>query len=320
MDKQFVPLKQVNLLPVLIFLIIFLPGAWYAYTLSGGANQGQAAILGIGSLIVALIIASSIKIANQWERALVLRLGKYRALKGPGIFFIIPIIDTVPYLIDQRVITTSFSAEKTLTKDTVPVDVDAVLFWQVLEPEKASLEVEDYNVAISWACQTALRDVIGKSDLSEMLVGREAIDHELERIIHARTEPWGIRVLSVEMRDVNIPQALQDAMSMEAQAGRERSARIILGDAERQVAIKFEEAARTYVNNPTALHLRGMHMLYEGLRENASLVIVPSTAVDTMQLGSMAGITALAQGFMRDTKTGDESASAPARENKKEEQ
>jgi len=320
MDKQFVPLKQVNLLPVLIFLIIFLPGAWYAYTLSGETNQGQAAIFGIGSLIVALFIASSIKIANQWERALVLRLGKYRALRGPGIFFIIPIIDTVPYLIDQRVITTSFSAEKTLTKDTVPVDVDAVLFWQVLEPEKASLEVEDYNVAISWACQTALRDVIGKSDLSEMLVGREAIDHELERIIHARTEPWGIRVLSVEMRDVNIPQALQDAMSMEAQAGRERSARIILGDAEKQVAIKFEEAARTYVNNPTALHLRGMHMLYEGLRENASLVIVPSTAVDTMQLGSMAGITALAQGFMRDAKTGDEPASAPAKESKKKEQ
>lgn len=294
--------KQANYFPILIFFVIFLPGAWISYSISthSAAGQDTVVITGIAFFLVALTIAASIKIADQWQRAVVLRLGKFRALKGPGIFFIIPVVDTVPYWIDLRVITTAFSAEKTLTRDTVPVDVDAVLFWQVLDPEKAALEVEDYQMAISWACQTALRDVIGKSDLSEMLVGREAIDHELERIIHERTEPWGIKVISVEMRDVNIPPALQDAMSMEAQAERERQARVILGDSERQIAEKFEEAAKTYKDNPTALHLRAMNMLYEGLKERGTLVIVPSTAVDTMQLGSTAGITALAQNLAKE--------------------
>ncbi|MEA2102379.1 MAG: slipin family protein [Thermodesulfobacteriota bacterium] len=256
----------------------------------------------MGGLVAAMFFAGSVKIADQWERAVVLRLGKYRGLKGPGIFFIIPVVDTVPYWVDLRVITTAFSAEKTLTRDTVPVDVDAVLFWQVIDPENASLEVEDYNVAISWACQTALRDVIGKSNLAQMLVGREAIDHELERIIHHRTEPWGIKVISVEMRDVNIPLALQDAMSKEAQAEREREARVILAQAEKQVAVKFEDAARTYQENPTALHLRAMNMLYEGLKKNASLVIVPSTVTETMQLGSTAGLVALADKVFKDEK------------------
>ncbi|MGC9325866.1 MAG: slipin family protein [Desulfomonilia bacterium] len=289
--------KQMSYFPVLVFFVIFLPGAWLAYSISNGEAPDQNTAIAIGSIffIIALAIAASVKIADQWKRAVVLRLGRFKALKGPGLFFIIPIVDTIPYWIDLRVITTAFSAEKTLTRDTVPVDVDAVLFWQVIDPEKAALEVENYQMAISWACQTALRDVIGKSDLSQMLVGREAIDHELERIIYERTMPWGIKVISVEMRDVNIPPALQDAMSMEAQAERERQARVILGDSERQIAVKFEEAAKTYQNNPTALHLRAMNMLYEGLKERATLVIVPSSAVDSMQLGSMAGVTALAQ-------------------------
>jgi len=289
--------KHMSYFPVLVFSVIFLPGAWLAYSISTGDSADQQTALTLGTIffVIALAIASSVKIADQWKRAVVLRLGKFKEMKGPGLFFIIPIVDTIPYWIDLRVITTSFSAEKTLTSDTVPVDVDAVLFWQVVDPEKAALEVEDYHVAISWACQTALRDVIGKNDLSQMLVGRESIDHELERIIYERTMPWGIKVISVEMRDVNIPPALQDAMSMVAQAERERQSRIILGDSERQIAVKFEEAAETYQNNPTALHLRAMNMLYEGLKEKATLVIVPSSAVDSMQLGSMAGMTALAQ-------------------------
>ncbi|MBN2299338.1 MAG: slipin family protein [Deltaproteobacteria bacterium] len=294
--------KQMSYFPVLIFFSVFLPGAWLAYSISTGdsADQQTAITLGAAFFIIAITIAASIKIADQWKRAVVLRLGKFKEMKGPGLFFIIPVVDTIPYWIDLRVITTAFSAEKTLTRDTVPVDVDAVLFWQVIDPEKAALEVEDYQMAISWACQTALRDVIGKNDLSQMLVGREAIDHELERIIYERTMPWGIKVISVEMRDVNIPPALQDAMSMEAQAERERQARVILGDSERQIAVKFEEAAKTYQNNPTALHLRAMNMLYEGLKEKGTIVLVPSSAIDTMHLGSMAGITALAQNIAQE--------------------
>ena len=212
----------------------------------------------------------------------------------PGLCFIIPIVDTVAYRIDVRVITTSFKAEKTLTKDTVPVDVDAVLFWKVIDPEKAALAVADYQSAISWASQTALRDVIGKTILSDMLEGRDKISGELQRIIDARSEPWGINVIAVEVKDVLIPAALEDAMSMQAQAERERQARVILGDSERQIAEKFEQAARSYVDNPTALHLRAMNMLYEGLKQNATIVLVPSTALDSMQLGGVMGITALA--------------------------
>jgi regulator of protease activity HflC (stomatin/prohibitin superfamily) len=222
-----------------------------------------------------------------------LRLGRFRSLEGPGLFFIIPILETVPYWIDTRVITSSFKAEKTLTKDTVPVNVDAVLFWKVLDPKKAALDVADYQGAISWASQTALRDVIGKTMLAEMLEGRDRISNELRKIIDERTEPWGINVISVEVKDVLIPSGLEDAMSMQAQAERERQARVILGDSERQVAEKFGEAARTYTDNPTALHLRAMNMLYEGLKQNATIVIVPSTAVESMQLGGIAGVTAL---------------------------
>ena len=225
---------------------------------------------------------------------MVLRLGKFYALRGPGLFFIIPIVDNVAYWIDTRVITSNFKTEKTLTKDTVPVDVDAVLFWKVVEPERAALEIADYKNAIHWASQTALRDVIGKTLLADMLEGREKIGKGLQKIIDERTSPWGVNVISVEIKDVLIPSGLEDAMSMQAQAERERQARVILGDSERQVAEKFGEAAKTYVNDPVALHLRAMNMLYEGLKQNSTIVLVPSSVLDTMQLGNLAGITALA--------------------------
>jgi len=253
-------------------------------------------ILGVGGFLASTLF-SAIKVANEWERLVVLRLGKFLALKGPGLVFIIPIVDTIPYRIDTRVITSSFQAEKTLTKDTVPVDVDAVLFWKVVDPKKAALDVADYTSAISWASQTALRDVIGKTMLSDMLEGREKISKDLQRIIDERTESWGVHVISVEVKDVLIPPALEDAMSMQAQAERERQARVILGDSERQVAEKFGEAAKTYINNPVALHLRAMNMLYEGLKTNATIVMVPSSALETMQLGGLAGMTALTMGL-----------------------
>jgi len=249
------------------------------------------------SFVLACVIASAIQVADQWNKAVVLRLGKFRSLEGPGLFLIIPIIETIPYWIDTRVLTSSFKAEKTLTKDTVPVDVDAVLFWKIIDPRKAALDVADYQSAINWAAQTALRDVIGKTMLSDMLEGRDKISFDLQKIIDIRTEPWGINVISVEVKDVLIPSALEDAMSMQAQAERERQARVILGDSERQVAVKFGEAARTYINNPVALHLRAMNMLYEGLKQNSTIVIVPSTAVESMQLGGLAGLTALTMGI-----------------------
>jgi regulator of protease activity HflC (stomatin/prohibitin superfamily) len=251
----------------------------------------------LGSVFVAALVASALKVADQWSRAVVLRLGRFQALRGPGLFFIIPVIDTIPYWIDIRVITSSFTAERTLTKDTVPVNVDAVLFWKVVDPMKAALDVADYQSAINWAAQTALRDVIGKTILADMLEGREKISAELQRIIDLRTEPWGINVISVEVKDVLIPPALEDAMSMQAQAERERQARVILGDSERQIAEKFGEAAATYADNPTAFHLRAMNMLYEGLKQNSTIVIVPSTAADSMQLGGLAGLTALTMGL-----------------------
>jgi regulator of protease activity HflC (stomatin/prohibitin superfamily) len=233
-----------------------------------------------------------------------LRLGKFRALAGPGLFFIIPLIDTIPYWIDTRVLTSSFKAEKTLTKDTVPVDVDAVLFWKIVDPQKAALAVADYQSAIGWASQTALRDVIGKTMLSDMLEGRDKISALLQAIIDARTQPWGISVQSVEVKDVLIPASLEDAMSMQAQAERERQARVILGESELQVAEKFGEAAKTYANNPVALHLRAMNMLYEGLKTNSTIVIVPSSAIETMQLGGLAGLTALTMGLGQDKALG----------------
>ena len=237
----------------------------------------------------------AMKVASQWEKVVVLRLGKFTGLKGPGLFWIVPIIDTTVMWIDHRVAVTSFSAEKTLTKDTVPVDVDAVLFWVVWDAEKAALEVTDYNTAISWAAQTALREIIGQMTLADILVGRGKMDAELQRIIDERTTPWGVTVQSVEIRDVIIPPDLENAMSRQAQAERERQSRVILGESEQQIAASFAEAAKAYIDNPTALHLRAMNMLFEGLKEKGALVIVPSSAVDSMNLGGMSGMVSLAQ-------------------------
>jgi regulator of protease activity HflC (stomatin/prohibitin superfamily) len=262
--------------------------------------DGRVPDIWIGLFVSALTILGTyilfaLKVASQWEKAVVLRLGKFHGLRGPGVFWVIPIVDTIPSWIDHRVMVTSFSAEKTLTKDTVPVDVDAVLFWVVWDAEKAALEVKDYQNAIAWAAQTALRDIIGRMMLADILVGRSAIDEELQHIIDERTTPWGVTVNSVEIRDIVIPQDLEDAMSRQAQAERERQARVILGESEKQIAASFAEASQAYVNNPTALHLRGMNMLFEGLKEKGALVIVPSSAVDTMNLGAMSGIVSIAQ-------------------------
>jgi regulator of protease activity HflC (stomatin/prohibitin superfamily) len=281
----------------LIWVIIMGVGAAFAFGVFLVSNEIVAGVVMGGVFVIASLVASSIQVADQWNRAVVLRLGQFTALRGPGLFFIIPVIDTIPFWIDTRVLATSFKAEKTLTKDTVPVDVDAVLFWKVIDPKKAALDVADYRSAIGWASQTALRDVIGKTILSDMLEGRDKISDMLRNIIDERTEPWGIHVISVEVKDVLIPSALEDAMSMQAQAERERQARVILGDSERQVAEKFGEAARSYTDNPVALHLRAMNMLYEGLKTNSTIVIVPSSAVETMQLGGMAGMTALTMGL-----------------------
>ncbi|MGB7436346.1 MAG: slipin family protein [Candidatus Acidiferrum sp.] len=285
---------------VLVFIVILGVGAAVAYAMYRGSPDLKGLwILGC-AVVLASIISSAIQVADQWSKAVVLRLGKFRSLEGPGLFLIVPLIETIPYWIDTRVLTSSFKAEKTLTKDTVPVDVDAVLFWKIIDPKKAALDVADYQSAISWASQTALRDVIGKTMLSDMLEGRDKISSVLQKIIDERTEPWGINVISVEVKDVLIPPALEDAMSMQAQAERERQARVILGDSERQVAEKFGEAAKTYANDPVALHLRAMNMLYEGLKANSTIVIVPSTAVESMELGGLAGMTALTMGLSQE--------------------
>jgi regulator of protease activity HflC (stomatin/prohibitin superfamily) len=283
--------------PALLFFVILAAGGALTYVLYDPVHPAGAIVVACVAFLTALITSFTVKVAAAWDRAVVLRLGRFRALRGPGLFLMVPIIDTVAYWLDTRVITTGFKAEKTLTKDTVPVDVDAVLFWKVVDPEKAALAVADYASAISWASQTALRDIIGKTMLADMLEGRDKISAQLQTIIDQRTEPWGVNVISVEVRDVLIPPSLENAMSMQAQAERERQARVILGDSERQVAEKFGEAAKTYAHNPVALHLRAMNMLYEGLKQNSTIVIVPSSAVESMQLGGLAGLTALTMGL-----------------------
>jgi hypothetical protein len=297
-----------NPISVLVFIVLFGGGLGIALAFQNTTSNGWSIGIGVFALIVAALVSSAVKVANQWDRAVVLRMGRFHGLRGPGLFFIVPVIDSIVYLIDTRVITMSFKAEKTLTKDTVPVDVDAVLFWKVLDPQKAALDVADYEVAIGWACQTALRDVIGKTMLADMLEGRDKISDQLQRIIDVRTEPWGITVISVEVKDVLIPPALESAMSMQAQAERERQARVILGDSERQVAEKFGEASKTYANNPVAFHLRAMNMLYEGLKQNSTIVIVPSSAVESMQLGGLAGLTALTMGIEQDKRINEPTA------------
>jgi regulator of protease activity HflC (stomatin/prohibitin superfamily) len=279
---------RVNVVAAVTFLAPFILGGLVTWLMLNPAGI----ILG---LLLGLLLAQAPKIARQWERAVVLRLGRYVGLRGPGLFWIIPFVDTVSAWVDQRVITTSFAAEETLTSDTVPVNVDAVLFWMVYDPEKAALEVQNYPQAVSWAAQTALRDIIGRTSLTDLLRGRERIEEELQQLIDERSNPWGVTVQSVEMRDVNIPAALQDAMSREAQAAREKQARIILGQAEVEIAHSFEKAAQSYRDNPTALHLRAMNMLYEGLKEKGALMLVPSSAVESMGMGGLLGAAALRQ-------------------------
>lgn len=268
--------------------------------LGAGIGDGKYSDVILGTWVavwtlVGVYILFALKVASQWEKAIVLRLGKFNGLKGPGVFWIIPIVDTIATWIDHRVMVSPFAAQKTLTKDTVPVDVDAVLFWVVWDAEKAALEVEDYRAAVDWAAQTALRDIIGRMMLADILIGRSSIDQELQNVIDERTTPWGVTVQSVEIRDIVIPQDLEDAMSRQAQAERERQARVILGESEKQIADSFAEASKAYQNNPTALHLRAMNMLFEGLKEKGALVIVPSSAVDTMNLGGLSGMVSLAQ-------------------------
>jgi regulator of protease activity HflC (stomatin/prohibitin superfamily) len=286
--------SQVNGVAVFIFIVLILISSGAAVWM--GLEGVKAIWIVVELLILNLIglyVLLAFKVAEQWEKAILLRLGRFVGLKGPGPFWIIPIVDTIPAWIDHRVMVTSFTAERTLTKDTVPVDVDAVLFWVVWDAEKAALEVEDYRAAISWASQTALREIIGQMELADILVGRARMDEELQHIIDDRTTPWGITVQSVEIRDIVIPGGLEDAMSRQAQAERERQARVILGESEEQIADSFAKAAEAYQNNPTALHLRAMNMLFEGLKERGAMVIVPSSAVDTMNLGGIAGITAM---------------------------
>ncbi len=282
------PVVRLNVIAVALF-VLFAAAGWLVFSGTGSVT------LGIALVLAGLVAMQSPRIAQQWERAVMLRLGRFVGLQGPGLFWVVPFIDRVSTWIDQRTITTSFAAEQTLTADTVPVNVDAVLFWMVHDAQKAALEVQDYAQAVSWAAQTALRDIIGRTTLTDLLRGREKIEGELQTLIDSRSNPWGVTVSSVEMRDIVIPGALQDAMSREAQAAREKQARIILGEAEMEIAHSFQQAALSYQNNPTALHLRAMNMLYEGLKEKGALMLVPSSAVESMGMGGLMGAAALRQ-------------------------
>ncbi|NMC84729.1 MAG: slipin family protein [Anaerolineaceae bacterium] len=301
--KDSLEASHISPIALFVFLVILTADVILAVILDGrGFSDDFIMKFFLPVLLVACYFLFAIKMARQWEKAVVLRFGRMQGLRGPGIFWIVPIIDSVATWIDQRVMVTPFSAEKTLTRDTVPVNVDAVLFWMVWDAEKAALEVENYYNAIAWASQTALREVIGQMSLAEILIGRANMDAQLQKIIDERTTPWGITVQSVEIRDVVIPTDLEDAMSRQAQAERERQARIILGESEKQIATSFAEAADAYANNPTALHLRAMNMLFEGLKDKGALVIVPSSAVDTMNLGGIAGISSLAKEKLAEDK------------------
>jgi regulator of protease activity HflC (stomatin/prohibitin superfamily) len=294
---------RVSNIALLVFLFLILVAVLVGFAMNSLVVPGVWIGIAVTAItLVGFYILYALKIALQWEKAVVLRLGKFKELRGPGIFWIVPVIDSTPNWIDHRVMVTPFNAEKTLTKDTVPVDVDAVLFWMVWDAEKAALEVADYKTAITWAAQTALREIIGQMPLADILVGRAKMDADLQRIIDERTTPWGVSVQSVEIRDVIIPQELEDAMSRQAQAERERQARVILGESEKQIAASFAEASQAYLNNPTALHLRAMNMLFEGLKEKGALVIVPSSAVDTMNLGGLSGMVALSQSSIESDK------------------
>ena len=282
-----IPRRRVSPLALLLFVLCIMAGA----AGSAAANNKPAPLI-VGALI-GLYVLLSMKVADQWEKVAVLRLGKYSGLRGPGLFFIVPFIDEVTQFVDQRVRVTDVKAESALTRDTVPVNVDAIVFWLVWDAEKSILEVADFIQAITLSAQTGLRESIGRHDLAQMITEREMLGKELQRILDEKTTAWGITVQSVEIRDVQIPPELQDAMSREAQAERERRARIILGTAETEIAEKFGQAALTYQHNPVALHLRAMNMLYEAIKEKGAMVVVPSTAVETMGLGGMLGVASM---------------------------
>jgi regulator of protease activity HflC (stomatin/prohibitin superfamily) len=272
--------NKVSGVAVALFAISVLTGA----ALMAALDNRAPLLVGV---LAGVYLLCSIKVADQWDKVAVLRLGRYIGLRGPGIFHVIPIVDTLSSYVDQRVRVANVTAESTLTRDTVPVNVDAIVFWMVWNAEKSILEVEDFVQAITLSAQTGLRESIGRHELAQMITERESMGRELQRILDEKTNPWGITVQSVEIRDVRIPQALEDAMSRQAQAERERQARIILGQAETEISDKFAQAALVYQNNPVALHLRAMNMLYEAIKERGSMVIVPSSAVETMGLGGM---------------------------------
>lgn len=293
----------------IVAAVILLAGIGLGAGLSAATGSPFPVIIGA---LLGAIFAQAPKVAAEWDRGVVLRLGRFRGLRGPGLFWVVPFVERVNSWIDQRVITTGFAAEQSLTADTVPVNVDAVLFWLVHDPQKAALEVQDYFNAVTWAAQTALRDIIGRTSLADLLLGREQIEGELQKLIDERSNPWGVTVQAVEMRDILIPESLQDAMSRQAQATREKQARVILGEAEVEIAALFGTAAVTYRDNPTALHLRAMNMLYEGLKEKGALMIVPSSAVETMGLGGFMGASALGQQQLNNASAPQGSPNTPA--------
>ncbi len=280
--------RRMSAVGIVVCCACILAGAWARQRIQSDIPMWAGIIAGAYFLF-------AIKVVDQWEKVAVLRFGRFRSLKGPGVFLIIPVVDSLSRYVDQRVRVTTVSAESTLTRDTVPVNVDAIVFWLVWNAEKAIFEVEDFMEAITLGSQTALRESIGRHQLAQMITERETLGHELQRILDEKTTPWGITVQSVEIRDVRIPQALENAMSQQAQADRERQARVILGDAEVQVSNQFATAAQVYSDNPVALHLRGMNMLFEAMREKGSMVVVPSSALETMGLGGTLATASLAK-------------------------
>ena len=280
--------KQFNGVALAAFFVFFAGGLLVA-------KVTGSAIWTILGAAIGLYLLFAIKVVDQWQKVALLRFGRYQGLRGPGLFFIIPIAEQLSRYVDQRIRVTTVSAESTLTRDTVPVNVDAIVFWLVWNAEKSILEVEDFLQAITLSSQTALRESIGRHQLAEMITDRDTLGRELQKILDEKTTPWGITVQSVEVRDVRIPQALENAMSQQAQAERERQARVILGEAEVQVSEQFAQASRVYENSPGALHLRGMNMLYEAIREKGAMVIVPSSAVETMGLGGILATTTLSK-------------------------
>jgi regulator of protease activity HflC (stomatin/prohibitin superfamily) len=295
------PSAEMNLPAFLAAIFVLLVGFVVNRYVTGQWDMISAPAAVVTTLL-AIVILFALKVANQWDRAVILRLGRFHRLKGPGLFFIVPIIESIVQIVDMRIRATDFSSESTLTKDTVPVNVDAICFWMVWDAKKAILEVENFYLAIVLSAQTALRDIIGTHELADMLTHRGALGNRLKEILDEKTNPWGITVQSVEIRDIIIPKDLEDAMSKQAQAERERQARIILGTAETEIAEKFAQAAKQYEANPMAMHLRGMNMLFEGLKEKGSMIIVPSSALETMNLGALGGLAALSQTHMEKNK------------------